>query len=123
MRTPSDTPSDPPSDPPTDSPARSSGSARRPTPSRPATVWALLAVLVLQAVSAVGGGVALVAGPRGEVTGLPLSYLEGSPFDDYLVPGLILLLVLGVLPAVVAAGCGAAAAGPGTRASRWVAAW
>ena len=31
---------------------------------------------------------------------MPLSYLDGSPFADYLIPGLILLLVLGVAPLV-----------------------
>ena len=36
--------------------------------------------------------------------GMPVSHLDGSPFSDYLIPGLILLLVLGVLPLVAAAG-------------------
>ena len=31
---------------------------------------------------------------------MPLSYLDGSPFADYLVPGLCLLLILGVAPLV-----------------------
>lgn len=35
---------------------------------------------------------------------MPVSYLDGSPFSDYLVPGLILLIVLGVCPLVVLAG-------------------
>jgi hypothetical protein len=35
--------------------------------------------------------------PRGEVMPLPLSALAGSPFDTYLVPGLILFGVLGVV--------------------------
>ena len=32
---------------------------------------------------------------------MPLSVLEGSPFGDFLVPGLILLVVLGLFPLVV----------------------
>ena len=32
---------------------------------------------------------------------MPLSMLEGSPFKDYLIPGLILLVVLGLFPLVV----------------------
>ena len=32
------------------------------------------------------------------------STLDGSPFPDFLIPGLILLLVLGVLPLTAAAG-------------------
>lgn len=35
---------------------------------------------------------------------MPVSYLDGSPFSDYLLPGSILLVVLGVLPLAVLAG-------------------
>lgn len=51
---------------------------------------------VLLGVGAVGGGVALMLGPRGEIMPLPLSALKGSPFDTYFVPGLILFGVLGL---------------------------
>jgi hypothetical protein len=40
--------------------------------------------------------------PRGEIMPLPLSALAGSPFDTYLVPGLILFGVLGLGPLVAA---------------------
>ncbi len=33
--------------------------------------------------------------------GIPIEWLAGSPFGDYLVPGLILGLVLGVFPVVI----------------------
>ena len=33
-----------------------------------------------------------------------MSMLEGSPFDSYLIPGLVLLLVLGVTPLAAAIG-------------------
>jgi hypothetical protein len=69
---------------------------------RPAALTALLVVLLLQGVGAVGGGVALVVSPGGGVIKLPLSYLDGSPFHDYLVPGIVLLVVLGVGPLVAA---------------------
>jgi len=51
---------------------------------------------------ALGGGAALMIGPRGEVIPLPLSNLGGSPFDTYFVPGLILFSVLGLGPLVAA---------------------
>lgn len=64
---------------------------------------ALLSVLVaLQAVSGLGGGAVLVIDPSGGLLGMPLSVLRRGPFADFLVPGVILLLVLGVLPAVTA---------------------
>ncbi len=54
-------------------------------------------------VGAIGGGAALVLGPRGEIIPLPVSALAGTPFGTYLVPGLILFTVLGVGPLGAAA--------------------
>lgn len=42
------------------------------------------------------GGGGLVADRTGAALGMPLELLARSPFDDYLVPGLTLLLVNGV---------------------------
>lgn len=39
--------------------------------------------------------------PTGELLQMPLSMLEGSPFDNFLIPGIILLMILGVFPIVV----------------------
>ncbi len=64
---------------------------------RPATVWALMVLLGIQSLGAIAGGVGLVQDPI-ENIGMPLSMLEGSPFSDYLIPGLILLIVVGLLP-------------------------
>ena len=47
-------------------------------------------------VGAIGGGAALMLGPRGEIIPLPVSALAGTPFGTYLVPGLILFTALGV---------------------------
>jgi len=54
---------------------------------------------VLQAfigLGAVGGGIMLVIDPSGSALGVPLSFLERSPFSDYLIPGIFLLVVNGV---------------------------
>lgn len=69
---------------------------------RPASVLALLLLLGFQGLSGVAGGLVLVYDSSGSTIGLPLELLEESPFGDYLVPGLVLLLVLGVAPCVVA---------------------
>ena len=76
----------------------------RDRPRRPAAAWILLILLLVQGLGGIGGGLSLVLKPDGSVMGMPVSHLDGSPFSDYLIPGLILLLVLGVLPLVAAAG-------------------
>lgn len=73
-------------------------------PRRPAAAWILLILVLIQGLGGFAGGVALSVKPDGSIMGVPVSYLEGSPFSDYLLPGLILLLVLGVVPLVAAAG-------------------
>jgi hypothetical protein len=67
---------------------------------RPPSVWALMVLLAIQALGATGGGIGLVQDPINNI-GMSLDLLEGSPFDDYLIPGLILLIVVGLLPFVV----------------------
>jgi hypothetical protein len=64
----------------------------------------LFALLVLQALGGLAGGGALAAKPDGSLLKMPLSYIRDSPFPDYRIPGLLLFLVLGVFPLVVAVG-------------------
>ncbi|MEI7727787.1 MAG: hypothetical protein WCK09_21960, partial [Bacteroidota bacterium] len=60
----------------------------------------LILLLAFLALSAIGGGGALIVSPSGKlIGGLPLSILEHSPFTDFLVPGIILFLILGLTPA------------------------
>lgn len=68
-------------------------------PERPFFAKALLVLLAFQAVSAIGGGVGLIQDPVDNI-GLPLDLLEGTPFQDYLLPGLILLIVVGLEPLI-----------------------
>lgn len=52
---------------------------------------ALLALTSFSALTAIGGGVGvLVTG-----LGIPKSQLEGTPFDSFLVPGLLLAIAVG----------------------------
>ncbi len=74
----------------------------RPAP-RGRLAWAAIALEVFLGVGALGGGAALMLGPRGELIPLPVSLLAGSPFADYLVPGAILFVILGLGPLVAAA--------------------
>lgn len=63
---------------------------------RPPRPYALAAVELFVGLGALYGGGGLVADPSGAVLGMPLELLARSPFDDFLVPGLTLLLVNGV---------------------------
>jgi hypothetical protein len=73
-------------------------------PPEPLTVTARIAITLeaFLAIGALGGGAALLLGPRGEILPLPLSALAGSPFADYTVPGAILFLVIGLGPLAAA---------------------
>jgi hypothetical protein len=69
--------------------------------SRPLGVTLLLVLLAFQGLSGILGGVFLVLDPTGNLLQMPVSMLEDSPFRDFFIPGLILLIVLGILPVVV----------------------
>jgi hypothetical protein len=47
-------------------------------------------------VGAVGGGLGLILEPSGSNLGTPLEMLENSPFDTYLIPGIVLFAVNGL---------------------------
>lgn len=72
--------------------------------SRPTSLYVLVAALAFQGVSGVGGGIGLALDPTGASIGIPLGWLEGSPFADYSIPGIVLLTVLGIGPLVTAYG-------------------
>ena len=57
---------------------------------RPRTLIGLAGLLAVLAIGAMQGGVAMVADPN-QPLGMPASYLEGTPIDDYFWPGLFLL--------------------------------
>ncbi len=66
--------------------------------------WVLVVSVAVQGLSGVAGGFGMVSDPSGGRLGLPLEWLRGSSFPDYLVPGVVLLGVLGVVPLIVTYG-------------------
>ena len=70
----------------------------KPTPPLGRFAATAIALEILLVVGAVGGGLALMAGPNGEILPLPVSALSGSPFANYFVPGAILFTILGIGP-------------------------
>ena len=58
----------------------------------------LIILLTFLGLGAFCGGAILVISPSGDLFGMPLSLLAKSPFVNFLVPGLLLFLFLGMLP-------------------------
>ncbi len=67
---------------------------------RPAALYGLIGVLLFVSLGAFYGGYSLVSDPSGSQMGIRLEWLWRTGFSDYFVPGLILLIVLGVLPLI-----------------------
>ena len=59
-------------------------------------------LLVVLGLGALGGGISLIVKPDGSLMQWTVAMLEGSPFSDFLVPGLILGGLFGVGSFVVA---------------------
>ncbi len=54
-----------------------------------------IALLYLNGLTAVGGGMVLIIDPKGSILKLSVELLNGSPFKNYLIPGIILLVFNG----------------------------
>ena len=57
---------------------------------------AAMVLLIFNGISASFGGGAIVLDPEGISLGMPVSWLEHSPFNNYLIPGIILFLIIGI---------------------------
>ena len=60
-----------------------------------------MALVCFQIISAVPAGFMLVSDPTGSKLGTPSNMLDGTPFTDFLIPGLFLFLVLGVFSILI----------------------
>lgn len=65
---------------------------------KPALVYLLMALMLFQAISALPSALLLIIKPSGQLLGMPLSHLQHSPFNNFLIPGLFLFIVLGIIP-------------------------
>ncbi|QLG39064.1 hypothetical protein MKY42_24525 [Paenibacillus sp. FSL W7-1088] len=68
----------------------------------PERSWVIIVMQGLLGIGAMVGGGALIIDPSGNLIQMPDSLLEHSPFGSFLIPGIILLLVLGVMPMIIA---------------------
>ncbi|HSG48120.1 MAG TPA: hypothetical protein VLA43_09930 [Longimicrobiales bacterium] len=58
----------------------------------------LTALLLVLGLSGIGIGLAVLVDPVGAGIGLGPEWLEGSPFSDHRIPGLVAMVILGALP-------------------------
>ncbi len=78
--------------------------ATSPKQRRPFACTLLILLQLLLGIGALFGGGALIIDPGGELIQMPISLLKHTPFDSFLVPGIILFLALGILPLLIAFG-------------------
>lgn len=71
---------------------------------RSSASWFLIALEAILSIGALFGGLTMILAPDGSILGMPVSMLHLSPFGDFLIPGLILFVVLGLFPAFLVAG-------------------
>ena len=70
---------------------------------KPKQTYRLLSLLqALIGIGALPAGFALITDPSGASLGMPLEWLDGSPFPSFLIPGLFLFFVNGVAQVIAA---------------------
>jgi hypothetical protein len=62
----------------------------------------LIFLHIFLAIGALFGGGVLIVAPDGSIFSMPLTMLRNSPFTNFLIPGLILFIALGILPLITA---------------------
>ncbi len=62
----------------------------------------LIFLLAILGAGAIFGGIVFIISPSGKLFGMPVSILQYSPFNNFLIPGIILFSVLGLIPAGLA---------------------
>jgi len=69
---------------------------------RPSTAPVLIWLHIILGLQGLLGGGAFLMAPDGHLLQMPFSHLKNTPFSDFLIPGLLLFLFLGVYPMAVA---------------------
>jgi hypothetical protein len=72
--------------------------------SRPFVLLILICLLTIIGVGGLVSGAMLFSSPTGELIGLNAEILKGTPFVNFLIPGIILFLCIGIFPVLVSYG-------------------
>ena len=65
---------------------------------------ALIVLLLLLGLGGIGGGIPMLLDPSGASMGLPPGLLDSLPINNFILPGLFLIVVMGFIPFVFAYG-------------------
>jgi len=68
---------------------------------KPILLNILIFFVFFQAISGLAGGIGLTFSPSGESIGMPISMIENTPFTNFLIPGIFLLVILGIFPLIL----------------------
>jgi len=71
---------------------------------RPAAVWPLLVIMAILALGGAVGGVSFIVDPTGAGLDAQLSWLDETPVNDFVLPGLFLLGVYAIGTSILMAG-------------------
>lgn len=71
---------------------------------RPVLNYILIAIILLISIGAIPSAIKIIQDPTGKLIQFPDNYLKNTAFRDYLIPGVILLIVIGILPLFLAYG-------------------
>jgi hypothetical protein len=83
---------------------RTSGREKPAPEDRPRALWPLLAMMGILSIGGFIGGISFVADPTGDGIGAHVSWLDQTPVSDFLLPGLFLLVVYGLVPLLLMCG-------------------
>lgn len=68
----------------------------------PLTIKLLIGVLLFLGLGGIYGGLSFITDPTGGSMNVSQSYLTGLPIQDYLLPGILLLVGFGIFPIILA---------------------
>ncbi|MFZ4546284.1 MAG: hypothetical protein ACOYN4_02550 [Bacteroidales bacterium] len=69
--------------------------------SRKAEIYFLVFLVAIQSVAALYGGLSMITDPSGSSLQLEIQLLQGSMFNSYIIPGLVLFILLGLFPFIL----------------------
>ena len=71
---------------------------------RPFETWILFILMVFLSVNAFYGGISFILEPDGSLLKIDTEWLNRTTFNNFLIPGILLILFMGVLPVIALIG-------------------